>query len=134
MSQTFERSGWRVTSNKNDRGERLSDTPVLMRRPDGQPGEVQEQYVSYYEQKGYSRANALDFDDVIPSKLITEKPKSRKELREEMYRKQANAMTKASIMDDLSASRISYEEDMTKAELSKLLIELWDKQRKDKMK
>ena len=105
-----------------------------MRRPDGQPGEVQEQYVSYYEQKGYSRANALDFDDVIPSKLITEQPKSRKELREEMYRKQANAMTKASIMDDLSASRISYEEDMTKAELSKLLIELWDKQRKDKMK
>jgi len=61
-------SGWGIVRSGNKR-KAVDDSPVLMRRPDGQPCEVQAQYVKYYtDVKGFERVDdPLDFPDEIPA-------------------------------------------------------------------
>jgi hypothetical protein len=90
----FEVGNWRVTSTKDGHGRKVDDSPVLMRRPDGQPCEVQAQYVAYYKEKGFEVVNdPLEFDDVIPTKFdLKPKQKSKAELRKERdAKKEKNA-------------------------------------------
>jgi len=59
-------SGWKVKSTKDSNGNIVDDTPVLMKRPDGQPANIQTQYIEYYQKKGFVLIDdPLDIPDVV---------------------------------------------------------------------
>lgn len=69
----FEGGGIKVISEANADATPIDDTKTLMKRPDGQPAEVPTKYLGYYENKGFVKANPLDFPDVIKAATVAPK-------------------------------------------------------------
>ena len=125
--------GWKVTSNKNEHGKAVDDSKVLMKRPDGQPCNVQAMYVDHYINKGYELADVLDFDDVIQTPQPGPK-KTKVAMRLEAYTKKAEAMTVKELMKLLDQREVPYSEKPVKSELVDLYVTLVDSDRAERMK
>lgn len=52
-------TGWTVTQTKDAKGNTVDDRKVIMLRQDGQPANIQVQYVPYMINKGYRLVNAI---------------------------------------------------------------------------
>lgn len=127
-----EYGGWRISSTKDELGRVIDDTEILMKRPDGQPCNVQNMYVGYYEAKGYVRADPLDFDDVIVMPLP--KKLSRDKMRADKYLGEASKMSVKKLMKALDKDGVEYFEDAKKEDLISLWIGEQERQRKERMK
>jgi len=129
----MDRSGWKITSTKNEHGAPISDREILMKRPDGQPCNVQEMYKEHYQGKGYVLADSLDFDDVIPTKQPTKKA-TKAEMRKLAYGRHANALKINVLKKELDLKDVEYSEDAKKPELVDLYIAVLDAERIERMK
>ena len=77
----FEGGVRRITKAISASGRPEDQTMMLFKRPDGQPASLPRRYRAYYERKGFVEADPLDFDDVIPAKILTPKKMTRPEMR-----------------------------------------------------
>lgn len=80
----YEVGNWKISKTSDSQGNLIDDTEVLMKRPDGQPCNIQAQYIDHYTKKGYKLVDDyLDFPDRIPATIPESKPVSRDALRAE---------------------------------------------------
>lgn len=63
---TLEHSGWRVTKTTNAKGAVVDDRKVIMLNNNGQPVNIQVQYVPYYINKGFRLVNRIVERDPRP--------------------------------------------------------------------
>jgi len=110
----YEVGNWRVTKSIDAQGSEVDDSKVLMKRPDGQPCNVQAQYVPHYERKGFVVIDdPLVFDDIIAPSIKKVKPISKKEKRlKALHRKNLRGLKEI-----LKNSNISYKDEETKDDI-----------------